>query len=62
MKEWNKPEISQLGVENTKDNCTTKDKHDHCDKGDSSSSCDCKIWEPIGPANPIEPGAGDIGS
>lgn len=52
MREWSNPRVYQLGVEKTEDNCTTRDNHWHCDKGDSSSSCDCIPMTPIEPALP----------
>lgn len=55
MKKWNEPRIIELGVEQTADNCTTKDWHDHCDNcNSSSSSCNCPPW----PEPPIVPGPG----
>lgn len=53
MKMWVNPKITNLGLESTKDNCNTKDKHQHCGAGHSSSSCNCIEWKPIGPSFPI---------
>lgn len=57
MKAWKNPEMKNLGIERTEDNCSTKDKHDHCPScGESSSSCDCIAWTPIDPSIPTPPG------
>ncbi|MEG1312627.1 MAG: hypothetical protein RSD36_16525 [Terrisporobacter sp.] len=55
MKEWKKPQLKSLDVDDTKDNCNKKDIHQHDAKGHSSSSCNCVEWIPIGPSFPINP-------